>query len=177
MESILYNVKNYFCCLIKIILLILFINNTNYILLAFFATLMTYLLTMLGALSVFLFKKINDNLMSFMFGFGAGVMIAASFFSLILPAYKQLENTMFGWLFIVLGFLSGGLFILLIDLFMTKLHSKNNEAKIKKIKNHKISNIGKGKIVIVSGGTSDIPVADEAYYTAKFLGNNVIIFD
>ena len=32
---------------------------------------------------------------------------------------------------------------------------------------------GKGKIVVVSGGTSDIPVADEAYYTAKFLGNNV----
>ena len=111
-----------------------FINNTNYILLAFFATLMTYLLTMLGALSVFLFKKINDNLMSFMFGFGAGVMIAASFFSLILPAYKQLENTMFGWLFIVLGFLSGGLFILLIDLFMSKLHRKNNEAKIKKLR-------------------------------------------
>ena len=46
-------------------------------------------------------------------------------------------------------------------------------SKILKIKNHKISNIGKGKIVVVSGGTSDIPVADEAYYTAKFLGNDV----
>ena len=46
-------------------------------------------------------------------------------------------------------------------------------SKILKIKNHKISNIGKGKIVVVSGGTSDIAVADEAYYTAKFLGNNV----
>lgn len=46
-------------------------------------------------------------------------------------------------------------------------------SKILKIKNHKISNIGKGKTVVVSGGTSDIPVADEAYYTAKFLGNDV----
>lgn len=46
-------------------------------------------------------------------------------------------------------------------------------SKILKIKNHKISNISKGKIVVVSGGTSDIPVADEAYYTAKFLGNDV----
>ena len=46
-------------------------------------------------------------------------------------------------------------------------------SKILKIKNHKISNIGKGKIVVVSEGTSDIPVADEAYYTAKFLGNDV----
>ena len=34
-------------------------------------------------------------------------------------------------------------------------------------------NIGKGKILILTGGTSDIPVADEAYYTAKFLGNDV----
>ena len=46
-------------------------------------------------------------------------------------------------------------------------------SKILKIKNHKISNIGIGIIVVVSGGTSDIPVADEAYYTAKFLGNDV----
>ena len=46
-------------------------------------------------------------------------------------------------------------------------------SKILKIKNHEIANIGKGKIVVVSGGTSDIPVADEAYYTAKFLGNDV----
>ena len=46
-------------------------------------------------------------------------------------------------------------------------------SKILKIKNHKISNIGKGKNLVVSGGTSDIPVADEAYYTAKFLGNDV----
>ena len=46
-------------------------------------------------------------------------------------------------------------------------------SKILKIRNNEIHNNGKGKIVIVSGGTSDIPVADEAYYTAKFLGNNV----
>lgn len=46
-------------------------------------------------------------------------------------------------------------------------------SKILKIQNHEIVYRGKGKIVIVSGGTSDIPVSDEAYYTAKFLGNNV----
>lgn len=46
-------------------------------------------------------------------------------------------------------------------------------SKILKIKNKPINNIGKGKIVVVTGGTSDIPVADEAYYTAKFLGNDV----
>ena len=46
-------------------------------------------------------------------------------------------------------------------------------SKVLKIQNHEITNIGKGKIVVVSGGTSDIPVADEAYHTAKFLGNDV----
>ena len=46
-------------------------------------------------------------------------------------------------------------------------------SKILKIRNDEIYNNGKGKIVVVSGGTSDIPVADEAYYTAKFLGNDV----
>lgn len=46
-------------------------------------------------------------------------------------------------------------------------------SKILKIQNHEIVYKGKGKIVIVSGGTSDIPVSDEAYYTAKFLGNEV----
>ena len=46
-------------------------------------------------------------------------------------------------------------------------------SKVLKIQNHEIINIGKGKKVVVSGGTSDIPVADEAYQTAKFLGNDV----
>ena len=46
-------------------------------------------------------------------------------------------------------------------------------SKILKIQSHPIENIGKGKIVVVTGGTSDIPVADEAYHTALFLGNTV----
>ncbi|WP_373599890.1 nickel pincer cofactor biosynthesis protein LarB [Paraclostridium bifermentans] len=46
-------------------------------------------------------------------------------------------------------------------------------SKILKLQNKPIENVGKGKIVVVTGGTSDIPVADEAYYTAKFLGNEV----
>ena len=46
-------------------------------------------------------------------------------------------------------------------------------SQILKIKNEEIKEQGKGKILIITGGTSDIPVADEAYYTAKFFGNNV----
>jgi NCAIR mutase (PurE)-related protein len=46
-------------------------------------------------------------------------------------------------------------------------------SKILMIQNHEIESLGKGKIVVVTGGTSDIPVADEVHYTAKFLGNDV----
>ena len=46
-------------------------------------------------------------------------------------------------------------------------------SQILKIKNEEIKEQGKGKILIITGGTSDIPVADEAYYTAKFFGNKV----
>lgn len=46
-------------------------------------------------------------------------------------------------------------------------------SKILTIQNEEVKNQGKGTILIVTGGTSDIPVADEAYYTALFLGNKV----
>ncbi|WP_278681345.1 nickel pincer cofactor biosynthesis protein LarB [Paraclostridium bifermentans] len=46
-------------------------------------------------------------------------------------------------------------------------------SRILKIQNKPVENVGKGKIVVVTGGTSDISVADEAYYTATFLGNDV----
>ena len=49
-------------------------------------------------------------------------------------------------------------------------------SKILKIKNHEQQKDGKGKIVIVTGGTSDIPVADEAYHTASFFGN-IVCYD
>lgn len=47
------------------------------------------------------------------------------------------------------------------------------DSQILKINNEKIKLQGKGKILIITGGTSDIPVADEAYYTAEFFGNEV----
>lgn len=54
-------------------------------------------------------------------------------------------------------------------------HAEYEElSKILKIQNKDIENIGKGKVLVITGGTSDIPVADEAYYTAKFLGNEVV---
>ena len=59
---------------------------------------------------------------------------------------------------------------------LKKIYSKAQYDKLSKtlmIQKHHIEDTGKGEILIVSGGTSDIPVADEAYYTAKFMGNKV----
>ena len=60
-----------------------YIKGLNPILLAFIATLFTYSVTAIGAALVFIFKKINKNIMDAMLGFAAGVMIAASYFSLL----------------------------------------------------------------------------------------------
>ena len=63
-----------------------------YVKIAFYATLFTWFVTALGASMVFLFKKVSNKIMSLMFGFGAGVMIAASFFSLILPGIELADE-------------------------------------------------------------------------------------
>jgi len=157
-----------------------FINNTNYILLAFLATLLTYVLTMLGALSVFLFKKVNEKIMSFMFGFGAGVMIAASFFSLILPALNQVEesNNTLGWIIIVSGFLFGGLFILLIDIFMPHLHINANKSEGIKTKFSKkillvlsitLHNIPEGMAIGVAFASAYLNIPGSTYISAFML--------
>lgn len=93
------------------------------ILLALFATLYTYLLTALGASMVFFFKTINKKVLNSMLGFAAGIMIAASFWSLLKPAIEMAaESGAVPWVPAVIGFLSGGLFIYLIDRILPHLH-------------------------------------------------------
>lgn len=102
--------------------------NSNSFVLTLLLTIFTWGLTALGSGSVFLFKKVNNRIMALMFGFGAGVMLAASFFSLILPG-MELANELGQktWLIIGLGFFIGSSFILLIDLFMPHLHIDKTE--------------------------------------------------
>jgi ZIP family zinc transporter len=79
--------------------------------------------TALGAAFVFLNKTINRKIMVAMLGFAAGVMIAASFFSLLLPAIDMAEaEGVPGWLPAVVGFLAGGLFLWIIDKILPHLH-------------------------------------------------------
>ena len=91
-------------------------NNLGYPVQALLAALFTWFITLLGASVVFLFKKINKNVMDAMLGFAAGVMIAASFFSLLSPAMemaKVLHLTV--WVVCLIGVLSGAVLLFLGD--------------------------------------------------------------
>jgi ZIP family zinc transporter len=85
--------------------------------------LFTWGVTSLGAALVFLTKEINYKLLDGMMGFAAGVMIAASVWSLIIPGIEMAEaQGMIGWIPAAVGFLLGGLFLRLCDAYLPHLH-------------------------------------------------------
>ena len=82
--------------------------HSSGVLLALAATLFTWGMTALGSAMVFFFKEIRAKTLNMMLGFASGVMIAASFFSLLLPAESMAEELgMTPWLVMVVGFLGG----------------------------------------------------------------------
>ena len=109
------------------------LTNMNYTLMAFLATIFTWSITALGASIVFAFRKINKNIMDAMLGFSAGVMIAASFWSLLSPAIDMaISLNMIAWLVAFLGFFTGGLLLFIGDKIFDKLLKKENKNKIKR---------------------------------------------
>jgi ZIP family zinc transporter len=87
------------------------------------ATCGTWFLTAVGAAFVFPFKTIDRRVMDTMLGFASGVMIAASFWSLLAPSIEMAES--FGvpnWWPALVGFLLGGAFIGVIDKILPHLH-------------------------------------------------------
>ena len=99
------------------------LTNLDPVLQALVATLFTWFVTALGAATVFIFKTINKKVLNGMLGFAAGVMIAASFWSLLAPAIAMAEESgMVAWVPAVIGFLTGGLFLWLVDIIMPHLH-------------------------------------------------------
>jgi len=91
---------------------------------ALIATLFTWGVTALGAGLVFFAKRINPKIMDSMMGFAAGVMIAASFWSLLAPGIEMAEHMgQTAWLTAVIGFLAGGVFMRLTDRVLPHLHT------------------------------------------------------
>jgi len=90
---------------------------------ALIGTLFTYAVTALGAGMVFFFKTISKKVLDGMLGFAAGVMIAASFWSLLAPSIDMAEQMgMIPWVPPVIGFLAGGVFLRLVDKILPHLH-------------------------------------------------------
>lgn len=100
-----------------------FLLEYNPIILALGATLFTWAVTALGSSMVFFFKTINQKVLNSMLGFAAGVMIAASFWSLLQPAITMTEERgETSWVPALIGFLSGGVFLLIVDKILPHLH-------------------------------------------------------
>jgi ZIP family zinc transporter len=99
------------------------LKDYNPVMCALIATLFTWGVTAAGAALVFFTRALNPKVMDSMLGFAAGVMIAASFWSLLAPGIEmaeQLGHT--PWLTAVIGFMGGGIFMRLADKFLPHLH-------------------------------------------------------
>jgi ZIP family zinc transporter len=102
---------------------------------ALLATLFTWAVTALGAALVFFFKTINKKVLNAMLGFASGVMIAASFWSLLSPAIEMAEGgSTPAWLVAAIGFLAGGGFLFLVDKLLPHLHMGLDRSRAEGVK-------------------------------------------
>lgn len=89
--------------------------------LALICSLFTWSVTALGAATVFFFKSVNKKILNLLMGFSAGVMIAASFWSLLSPAVEQAgELFKTSWFFPSFGFIVGGVFVVIAGVLLDK---------------------------------------------------------
>lgn len=110
-------------------------RDLDHVLQAFIATGFTWFMTALGASVVFFFKTINRRALDLMLGFAAGVMIAASFWSLLKPAIEMTEaNGQIGWIPAVSGFILGAAFLRLVDIILPHLHNDNVSTQAEGVK-------------------------------------------
>jgi len=149
-------------------------ENLNPVLLALIATIGSWLATAFGSAFVFMFKTINKKIMDMLLGFAAGVMIAASYWSLLAPSIEMSKNLGFiPWIPPFIGFLGGGLFLYSIDKIIPHLHKDFpiNEAEGIKTKLNRsillvlaitLHNIPEGLAVGVAFGAvaANLPSAD-----------------
>ena len=107
-----------------------YFSSIDPILAAFYATMFTWFLTALGASFVFFFKNMNRIVLDGMLGFTGGVMIAASFWSLLSPAIEMSEGE--GFVKVIpaaVGFLLGAMFIFGLDKILPHLHINFKETE------------------------------------------------
>lgn len=104
--------------------LIQYLGSIDPVLAAFYATTFCWILTAAGASLVFFFKKMNRGVLDAMLGFTGGIMVAASFWSLLNPSIEMSEKMYpsMPWMPAAVGFLLGALFLFGLDKIMPHLH-------------------------------------------------------
>jgi len=115
--------------------IIAYFESIDPILAAFYATLFTWGLTALGAALVFFFKTMNRAVLDGMLGFTGGVMIAASFWSLLAPGIEMSKGE--GFVKVIpaaVGFLFGALFLFALDKVLPHIHLNFKESEKEGIK-------------------------------------------
>lgn len=113
----------------------------NFVILALIATLGTWFVTALGAATVVFFSSPNPKALNLMLGFASGVMIAASFWSLLQPAIERAEATSSipAYIIATIGFLLGALFMWISDKIVTRAQKRAENACMKQ--NERINRI------------------------------------
>jgi ZIP family zinc transporter len=151
---------------------------------ALVGTLFTWGMTALGAAGVFLAKSPSRRMMDVMLGFAAGVMIAASYWSLLAPAIEMSEDgPVAPWVPAAVGFVGGALFLRLLDYLLPHLHMYTKIENAEGIKTNwqrsillvmaiTLHNIPEGLAVGVAFGAvaADLPSATLAGAVALAIG-------
>ncbi len=149
-------------------------------------TLFTWLLTAVGAAVVFFFKKVNKTVMDLMLALAAGVMIAASYWSLLAPGIEKAETLgMNAWFVVAIGFISGGILLCIGDYFINKYLNKlkrkrkDEHLKLKRnimlVSSITIHNIPEGLCVGVAFGSLAYGYTEAAFFGAIMLAVGIAI--
>lgn len=137
-----------------------FFLHLNPIYQALISGIFTFSITTMGSSIVFFFKNINKSIMNVMFSISAGIMISSSLFSLLIPAIdisKELE--LVTWFVVFIGFISGGIILLIGDKLLNHLEScgKKSISKLRRsimlFSSITLHNIPEGLVIGVAYGS------------------------
>lgn len=136
--------------------------------------LFTWFCTILGSAVVFFFKTVSRRLLDTMLGFAAGVMIAASFWSLLAPSieYADAAYGKWSWIPAAIGFLVGGFFLRLVDALVPHLHLGNEIDKAEGGDEVGRKNLSKTALLFLAITIHNIPEGLAVGVTFGALANN-----
>ena len=160
-----------------------YLMKLNPVILALIACSFTYLFTLLGASIVLFFKRVNKNIMDAMLGFAAGVMISASFWSLLAPGIEMAnELNQIGWIIAALGFLTGGIILFIGDKVCSKVMEKSEREAGNKFKrvllliiSITLHNIPEGLAVGIAFGALSSTMSEAALMSAIVLAIGIAL--